>query len=87
MHNEMNGIVKCKLFREIRRQICINNGIPFLEDECSAPDKRCIGTCPKCDCWLDWVNAHLDILRENGLAINYDGVKQIYEEFLLERKY
>lgn len=78
----MNGIEKCRMFREIRKRLCDNNGIPFIEEPCPTPNKRCIGTCPDCDHWLERLSAHLDIKRQNGDGISYDGIDEIYRRFI-----
>lgn len=77
----MNGIKKCEMFREIRKRLCENNGIPFIEEPCPTPNKRCIGTCPDCDHWLERLNALLELKVHNGEKIRYDGVEQIYREY------
>ena len=78
----MNGIKKCEMFRAIRKRLCENNNIPFIEEPCPTPNRRCLGTCPDCDHWLDRLNAHLEIKCQDGEEINYDGIREIYEEFL-----
>ena len=78
----MNGIERCVLFREIRKRLCENNGIPYLEEHCPTPNKNCIGTCPECDHWLERLNAHLEIKRQNGETINYKGINDIYVRIL-----
>lgn len=78
----MDGIKKCEMFRAIRKRLCENNHIQFLEEPCPTPSKRCIGTCPDCDHWLERLNTHLEIKRQNGEEINYDGINEIFESFL-----
>ena len=78
--------MKCEMFRQIRKHLCDNNGIPFLEESCPTPNKKCIGTCPECDHWLERLNAHLELKSQNGERINYDGIEQIYREFLEQNR-
>ncbi len=78
----MDGIKRCEMFRAIRKRICENNGIPFLEEGCPTPNKWCIGTCPECDHWLERINAHLELKHQNGEEIDYNGIKEIYDSFM-----
>ncbi len=74
----MDGIKRCEMFRAIRKRLCENNGIPFLEEKCPTPNKWCIGTCPECDHWLERINACLEKMTENGESIDYSGIEEIY---------
>lgn len=78
----MDGIKRCEMFRAIRKRLCENNSIPFLEEECSAPYKECIGTCAECDHWLERINAHFELKRQNGEEIDYSGIKEIYDAYV-----
>lgn len=78
----MDGIKRCEMFRAIRKRLCENNGIPFIEEECPSPDKKCIGTCPACDYWLNRINNSLAIKRELGEKIDYSGITEIYESYI-----
>lgn len=78
----MNGIKRCEMFRAIRKRLCENNCIPFLEEGCPTPNRGCIGTCPDCDHWLERINALFDIKRRNGEEIDYSGIREIYDSFL-----
>ena len=71
------------MFRAIRKRLCENNGIPFIEEECPSPDKKCIGTCQACDYWLNRINNSLAIKRESGEDIDYSGIKEIYELYIM----
>ncbi len=54
----MDGKAKCKILKEIRKQIADNNGIPFVVEEC--PHKgKCKGTCPKCEEELQYLEREL----------------------------
>ena len=69
------------MFRAIRKRLCENNGIPFLEEGCPAPFVECIGTCVECDHWLERINAHFDLKRQNGEEIDYSGIREIYDAY------
>ena len=74
----MNGIEKCKLLREIRKQVCADNGLPFTEEECPNEHPDCRGTCPACELHLQRLNKMLDELKRKGMKVNYDGIKERY---------
>ncbi len=44
----MNGKRKCKILKEIRKQIAEQNDIEFITSECTHKG-TCKGTCPKCE--------------------------------------
>lgn len=74
----MNGIEKCRLFREIRKRLCDDNGLPFTEEECPNEHPGCKGTCPACELHLLSLNRMLEELKRNGGKVNYDGIKELY---------
>ncbi len=78
----MDGIKRCEMFRTIRKRLCENNGIPFLEKECPTPNKKCIGTCQVCDHWLKIINTSLELKRQIGESIDYSGIEDIYNSYL-----
>ena len=44
----MNGKAKCKILKEIRRQIAESNDIHYVVSECPHQGD-CTGTCPRCE--------------------------------------
>lgn len=46
---------KCDTLKGIRREFCKNNDVPLSIEECSFKG-RCVGTCPKCEEELDYIN-------------------------------
>ena len=44
----MNGKNKCKILKEIRKQIAAENDISYVTSECKHKGD-CLGTCPKCE--------------------------------------
>ena len=75
----MDGHTKCAILREIRRMVCALNGIENTERDCRYRGKDCKGTCPYCDAQLERINAQLGIKRQRGEAINYEGLKEVYD--------
>ncbi len=64
----MLGKKKCKILREIRRQIASENDIPFVTEECRYKGD-CKGTCPKCESELRYLEAQLEKRRSLGKAV------------------
>ena len=74
-----NGIEKCRLLREIRKRLCDDNGLPFTEEECPNESPDCKGTCPACELNLLRLNRMLEELERSGKEVNYDGIKELYD--------
>ena len=64
----MLGKKKCKILREIRRQIASENDIPFVTEECRYKGD-CKGTCPKCESELRYLETQLEKRRNLGKAV------------------
>lgn len=77
----MNGKKKCNQLREIRRMICIQNGIPFTEEPCTSSGEGCIGTCPKCDQALRHISSVIAERRQKGEAVNLQGATALYKSW------
>lgn len=55
---EMNGKSRCKILKEIRRQIAERNDIEFITSECKYQGD-CAGTCPKCEAEVRYLEKEL----------------------------
>ena len=55
----MKGKKRCKILKEIRRQIAENNDIEFITSECKHQGD-CLGTCPKCEAELRYLERELE---------------------------
>jgi hypothetical protein len=77
----MNGIEKCEMFRAMRKRLCEDNGIPFLEEECPTPNENCIGTCTNCDHWLQRMRTNLNKKQLQGETIDFSGIRDIYNSY------
>lgn len=69
----MNGKSRCKILKEIRRQIAESNDIAFVTSECKYQGD-CKGTCPKCESEVRYLERELEARRKKGLAITLTGL-------------
>ena len=69
----MNGKSKCKLLKQIRRQIAEQNDIHYVTSECKYQGK-CSGTCPKCEAEVRYLEAELAKRRKAGKAVAIAGI-------------
>lgn len=64
----MLGKQKCKILRDIRRQIACENDIPLITEECRYQGD-CKGTCPKCESELRYLEEQLEKRRAIGKKV------------------
>lgn len=69
----MNGKSKCKILKDIRRQIAENNDIEYITSECKFQGE-CSGTCPKCESELRYLESELEKRKKAGKAIAVAGL-------------
>lgn len=69
----MTGKQKCKILKEIRRQIAENNDIRFVVEECTHKGK-CRGTCPKCEAEVRMLERELEKRRAAGKKVVITGI-------------
>ena len=69
----MNGKNKCKVLKDIRREIARNNDIELITSECTYQGD-CSGTCPKCEAELRYLEQELDKRQRNGKALAVAGI-------------
>lgn len=69
----MNGKSKCKILKEIRRQIAAENDIEFVTAECKFQG-NCAGTCPKCESEVRYLEQQLQKRRQAGKAVAVAGI-------------
>lgn len=70
----MTGKEKCKLLRQIRREIADANGIAYIDAACTYEGDDCLGTCPKCDQEIAYLDAELNRKVKNGEPITISGI-------------
>ena len=72
----MNGKTRCKILKDIRRQIAENNDISYVTSECKYQGD-CKGTCPKCEAEVRYLERELENRRKRGLAITLTGLATV----------
>jgi len=69
----MNGKSKCKILKDIRRQIAEDNDIEYVTSECKFQGE-CSGTCPKCEAELRYLEDELRRRQAAGKAVAVAGI-------------
>ncbi|MBR3867188.1 MAG: hypothetical protein IKD37_00885 [Clostridia bacterium] len=69
----MTGKQKCKILRQIRRDIAAANQLDYAERDCSHTGD-CSGTCPYCEAQLKKLERELDTRRSRGQRIAVMGL-------------
>lgn len=70
----MTGKEKCKLLRQIRKEIAETNGIVYITTDCTYDGDDCLGTCPKCDEEIAYLDAELNRKIADGELITLAGL-------------
>ena len=63
----------CKILKEIRKQIAQNNDIEFVTSECKHQGD-CLGTCPKCEAEVRYLERELEKRQKLGRTIAVAGL-------------
>ncbi len=69
----MNGKSKCKILKDIRKQIARENDIALVISECKYQGD-CTGTCPKCEAEVRYLEQELRKRQQAGKAIAVAGI-------------
>ena len=69
----MKGKDKCKILKELRREIAENNDIEFVVSECKHQGD-CKGTCPKCEAEVAYLERELEKRRNLGKKVAVAGL-------------
>lgn len=69
----MNGKSKCKILKDIRRQIAQENDIALVISECKYQGD-CTGTCPKCEAEVRYLEQELRKRQLSGKAVAVAGI-------------
>ena len=69
----MTGKNKCKILKSIRREIAKQNDIDLVIEECKFKG-NCIGTCPKCEAEVRYLEDELNKRRQQGKRVAVAGI-------------
>lgn len=69
----MNGKNKCKILKEIRKQIAAENDISYVTSECKHKGD-CLGTCPKCEAEVRYLEEELRKRQLAGKKVAVAGI-------------
>lgn len=69
----MNGKSKCKILKQIRKQIAEENDIAYVVSECKHQGD-CLGTCPKCEAEVRYLEEELRKKQLLGKKVAVAGV-------------
>ena len=69
----MTGKNKCKMLKDIRRQIAADTDIEFVTSECKYQGE-CTGTCPKCEAEVRYLEQELAKRQKAGKAVAVAGI-------------
>lgn len=69
----MNGKSKCKILKQIRKQIAEENDIRYVVSECKHQGD-CLGTCPKCEAEVRYLEEELRKKQLMGKKVAVAGV-------------
>ena len=67
------GKQTCKILKEIRKQIAAENDIEFVTSECTYHGD-CLGTCPKCEAEVRYLERELEKRQRMGKAAVFAGM-------------
>ena len=69
----MTGKEKCKILKEIRKEIAEKNDIEWIVSECSHKGE-CKGTCPRCESEVRKLERELEIRKKVGKTVALVGI-------------
>lgn len=69
----MKGKDRCRILKDIRKRIAVENDIEFITSECKHKGD-CLGTCPKCESELRYLERELEKRRAMGKRVTVAGL-------------
>ena len=80
----MTGKEKCEILKSIRRQIAEANNIVYMEPECHH-EGDCLGTCPKCDAQIRYIDSEISRKVAYGEQITVSGISvEPFEKYVIQ---
>ena len=71
-----NGKEVCKRLKKVRREIAEANDIRLIQEECTHKGD-CMGTCPRCEQEVQYLERELSSRRRLGKAVSIIGIAAI----------
>ena len=68
-----NGKKKCEILKQIRHEIAKANDIEFVTSQCTHKGE-CLGTCPKCEEEVRYLEQELNRKKKSGARIAIAGI-------------
>lgn len=72
----MKGKQRCKILKEIRQRIADANDIEYITSECQHKGD-CLGTCPRCEAELRYLERELETRRRLGKTVVVAGLAAV----------
>ncbi len=72
----MKGKQRCKILKEIRQKIADANDIAYVTSECRHKGD-CLGTCPKCEAELQYLERELEKRKKLGKTVVIVGLSAV----------
>ena len=69
----MKGKNRCRILKDIRRRIAEENNIEYITTECKYKGD-CLGTCPKCEAEVRYLERELERKRSLGYKVSVAGL-------------
>ncbi len=69
----MKGKNRCKILKDIRKRIALENDIEYITTECKYKGD-CLGTCPKCESEVRYLESELEKRRNAGYKVTVAGL-------------
>lgn len=69
----MKGKNRCRILKDIRRRIAEENNIEYITTECKYQGD-CLGTCPKCEAEVRYLERELERKRSLGYKVTVAGL-------------
>ncbi len=69
----MNGKNRCRILKDIRKRIAEENNIEYITSECKYKGD-CLGTCPKCESEVRYLESELEKRRRLGYKVTVAGL-------------
>ena len=69
----MDGKQKCRILKQIRQQIALSNDIDLVIEECKHKG-RCLGTCPRCEAEVRYLERELEKRRRTQKRVALAGI-------------